>query len=100
MTYNKLLYNSMQLHTAVVSSTMRQQLVNTQFLHSELGIRALRWCLSWYCIHPMNTGIRVALMTRRTIVDASWILWMLADKILKPCISYAEEWQNGEGSIR
>jgi hypothetical protein len=60
----------MQLHTAVVKSTIRQQLVNTQFFHSELGMSALRWCFSWYCIHPMNPGIRTALTTSRAMVDA------------------------------
>ena len=43
VTYNKLLYSSMQLLTAVVNITMMQLLVKTRLVQSVLGISAVRF---------------------------------------------------------
>lgn len=83
MTDKRLLYNSMQLVRALLRSTMMQQLVNTWFRQSALGISAMRLSFTWWCIHPTKDGTETPLIIRTTILEAFCILDMSADSDLK-----------------
>jgi hypothetical protein len=82
LTYNKLLYSSILLQTALIMRIMMQTLVNAGLRQRALGTRAGLLILTRRLIHQAKAGAVAALRINKTIWFGFRMLWISDDSML------------------
>lgn len=82
-TYNRLVYSSIPLLTAVANKTIIQMLVKLGLRQSEFGISAGRLCFTWLFIHQMNAGTEATLMTSSEMLVAC-LMFLISEESILP----------------